>query len=152
MCLPIVIYCVFCVFVLRTSTQLVAEEGGRAVFLTVSRSNGLESAVSVEWEMQSNTAVASGEKQTQPPKCHLIDLTSSVVFFNSRAFFLAEGQLPVLGVYQSFENNPTSAWCSLPEGPPFLAVKLDRTPHVGSSHTSATLYRWQGVFVPVEVG
>ncbi|XP_028269622.1 adhesion G-protein coupled receptor V1 [Parambassis ranga] len=104
----------------RTSTQLVAEEGGRAIFLTVSRSNGLESAVSVEWEMQSNTAVAS------------------------------EGQLPVIGVYQSFEDNPTSAWCSLPDGPPFLAVKLDRTPLVGSSHTLATLYRWQGVFVPVE--
>uniref|UniRef100_A0A668RW45 Adhesion G-protein coupled receptor V1 n=1 Tax=Oreochromis aureus TaxID=47969 RepID=A0A668RW45_OREAU len=45
----------------RTSTEIVAEEGGRAVFLTVSRSNGLESAVSVEWEIQSGTAVASGQ-------------------------------------------------------------------------------------------
>lgn len=45
----------------RTSTAVVAEEGSRAVFLTVSRSNGLESAVSVEWEMQSGTATASGE-------------------------------------------------------------------------------------------
>lgn len=49
--------CVVC----RTNTEVVADEGGRAVFLTVSRSNGLESAVSVEWETQSNTASASGE-------------------------------------------------------------------------------------------
>lgn len=44
---------------------MVAEEGSRAVFLTVSRSNGLESAVSVEWEMRSDTAIASGKKKTQ---------------------------------------------------------------------------------------
>uniref|UniRef100_A0A3B4ZW94 Adhesion G-protein coupled receptor V1 n=1 Tax=Stegastes partitus TaxID=144197 RepID=A0A3B4ZW94_9TELE len=100
--------------------QIVADEGGSAVFLTVSRSNGLESAVSVEWEMQSDTAVAS------------------------------EGPLPVMGVYQSFVDNPTSAWCSLPEGPSSLAMRLDRRPVVGSSHTLATLYRWQGVFMPVE--
>lgn len=48
-------------YLYRTSTEIVAEEGGRAVFLTVSRSNGLESAVSVEWEIQSGTAVASGQ-------------------------------------------------------------------------------------------
>ncbi|XP_076586595.1 adhesion G-protein coupled receptor V1 isoform X2 [Chaetodon auriga] len=104
----------------RTNTEVVAEEGGRTVFLTVSRSNGLESAVSVEWETQGDTATAS------------------------------EGHLSVMGVYQSFEDNPTSAWCSLPEGPSFLALRLDRRPVVGSSYTLATLYRWQGVFVPVE--
>ncbi|XP_044053980.1 adhesion G-protein coupled receptor V1 isoform X2 [Siniperca chuatsi] len=104
----------------RTNTEVVAGEGGRTVFLTVSRSNGLESVVSVEWETHSDTAFAS------------------------------EGHLPVMGVYQSFEDNPTSAWCSLPEGPSFLAMRLDRRPVVGSSHTLATLYRWQGVFVPVE--
>nr|XP_046243039.1 adhesion G-protein coupled receptor V1 [Scatophagus argus] len=104
----------------RTNTEVVADEGGRTVFLTVSRSNGLESAVSVEWETQSDTAVAS------------------------------EGHLSVMGVYQGFEDNPTSAWCSLPQGPSFLAMRLDKRPVVGSSHTLATLYRWQGVFVPVE--
>ncbi|XP_070820196.1 adhesion G-protein coupled receptor V1 isoform X2 [Chaetodon trifascialis] len=104
----------------RTNTEVVAEEGGRTVFLTVSRSNGLESAVSVEWETQGGTAIAS------------------------------EGHLSVMGVYQSFEDNPTSAWCSLPDRPSFLALRLDRRPVVGSSHTLATLYRWQGVFVPVE--
>ncbi|XP_041856249.1 adhesion G-protein coupled receptor V1 [Melanotaenia boesemani] len=104
----------------RTSTAVVVNEGGRAVFLTVSRSNGLESAVSVEWEMLSDTATAS------------------------------EGPLPVMGVYQSLEDNPTSAWCSLPEEPSFMAVRLDRRPVAGSSRTLATLYRWQGVFVATE--
>ncbi|XP_056276017.1 adhesion G-protein coupled receptor V1 [Pseudoliparis swirei] len=104
----------------RTNTEVVADEGGMAVFLTVSRSNGLESSVSVEWEMQSDTATAT------------------------------QGHLPVMGVYQSFEDTPTSSWCSLPQGPSFLAMRLDRRPIVGSSHTLATLYRWQGVFVPVE--
>ncbi|XP_068559504.1 adhesion G-protein coupled receptor V1 [Cebidichthys violaceus] len=104
----------------RTNTEVIADEGGIAVFLTVSRSNGLESSVSVEWEMQSDTAIAS------------------------------KGHLPVMGVYQSFEDNPTSSWCSLPEGPSILVMRLDRRPIVGSSHTLATLYRWQGFFVAVE--
>ncbi|XP_070689817.1 adhesion G-protein coupled receptor V1 [Pempheris klunzingeri] len=104
----------------RTNTEVVVEEGGTTVFLTVSRSNGLESAVSVEWETQSDTAFAS------------------------------EGHLAVMGVYQSFKDNPTSAWCSLPEGPSFLAMRLDRRATTGSSQTLATLYRWQGVFVAVE--
>lgn len=56
-----------------------------------------------------------------------------------------------MGVYQSFEDSPTSAWCSLPEDHSFLAVRLDKRPIIGSSYTLATLYRWQGVFVPVEV-
>ncbi|XP_041643632.1 adhesion G-protein coupled receptor V1 [Cheilinus undulatus] len=104
----------------RTNTEVIALEGGRTVFLTVSRSNGLESAVSVEWETLSDTASAS------------------------------DGPLSVMGVFQSFEDNPTSAWCPIPVGPSFLAMRLDRKPMVGSSHTLATLYRWQGVFVPVE--
>uniref|UniRef100_A0A4W6G876 Adhesion G-protein coupled receptor V1 n=1 Tax=Lates calcarifer TaxID=8187 RepID=A0A4W6G876_LATCA len=103
----------------RTNTEVVADEGGRTVFLTVSRSNGLESAVSVEWETRSDTATASGETI-------------------------------LMGVYQSFEDTPTSAWCSLPGELSFLVMRLDRRPSVGSAHTLATLYRWQGVFVPFE--
>lgn len=56
-----------------------------------------------------------------------------------------------MGVYQSFEDIPTSAWCSLPKGPSFLVMRLDKRPVVGSAHTLATLYQWQGVFVAVEV-
>lgn len=62
-----------------------------------------------------------------------------------------EGHLLVMGFYQRFVNSPTSAWCSLPYEPSFLAMRLDKRP-IGSSHTLATLYRWQGVFVAVEVG
>ncbi|XP_061753493.1 adhesion G-protein coupled receptor V1 [Nerophis ophidion] len=104
----------------RSKTEVLADEGGGSVFLTVSRSNGLESAVSVEWETQSRTAVAF------------------------------EGPLPMMALYQSFEDSPTSAWCNIPGMPSVLAVRLDRRPAVGSSHTLATVYRWQGVFVPVE--
>lgn len=67
-------------------------------------------------------------------------------------FFLLEGHVSVMGVYQRFEDNPTSGWCSLPKGHSFLAMRLDKRPIVGSPHTLATLYRWQGVFVAVEVG
>ncbi|KAM3842448.1 adhesion G-protein coupled receptor V1-like, partial [Diretmus argenteus] len=104
----------------RTNTEVVAGEGGKTIFLTVSRSNGLDSAVSVEWETQSNTAIAS------------------------------EGNLPVLGVYQTLQDHHTSAWCSLPEAPSSLVVRLDRKPPIGSAPSLATLYRWQGVFVPLE--
>lgn len=71
--------------------------------------------------------------------------------FNSHFLFLAAGPFPVLGLYQSFEDNPTSAWCTLPEKQQFLALRLDKRPVIGSSYTLATLYQWQGVFVPIEV-
>lgn len=68
-------------------------------------------------------------------------------------FFLpVEGHLSVMGIYQSFVDSPTSAWCSLPYESSFLAMRLDKRPVAGSSHTLASLYRWQGVFVAVEVG
>lgn len=63
-----------------------------------------------------------------------------------------EGHFLAMGVYQSFVDSPTSAWCSLPYEDSFLAMRLDKRPVVGSSHTFATLYRWQGVFVAVQVG
>ncbi|XP_061673206.1 adhesion G-protein coupled receptor V1 isoform X2 [Syngnathoides biaculeatus] len=103
----------------RSSTEVVANEGIGTIFLTVSRSNGLESAVSVEWGTQSDTAVGS------------------------------EGPLSMMGLYQSFEDTPTSTWCSIPWMPSILAVRLDKSPAVGSSHTLATIYQWQGVFVPI---
>ena len=151
-------------FLDRTNTEVVANEGDGPVFLMVSRSNGLETAVSVEWVTESVTAVASGETRIQ--SLNLLNVTSVLLLFLLSSFsankkchhdsffclILPEGNLLVMGVYQSFEDNPTSAWCSLPEGPSFLAMRLDRSPTVGSSHTFATLYQWQGVFVSVEVG
>lgn len=44
----------------RSDTQVRADEEGGTVFLTVSLSQGLGSAASVEWETQSGTAAASG--------------------------------------------------------------------------------------------
>ncbi|KAJ0067530.1 hypothetical protein NL108_008007, partial [Boleophthalmus pectinirostris] len=102
----------------RTRTEVVAEEG-KTVFLTVSRNNGLESSVSVEWEAKSATAITS------------------------------DGPFPVMGVYQSFEDSSTAAWCSVPNGLSPLTMRLDKRPTIGSSYTLATLYQWQGVFVPI---
>ncbi|XP_034025926.1 adhesion G-protein coupled receptor V1 isoform X1 [Thalassophryne amazonica] len=104
----------------RTNSEVVVTEGSRVVYLTVSRSNGLESAVSVEWGTQMGTALA------------------------------ISGHLPVMGVYQNFKDHPTSAWCMLPEWLSLLAMRLDRKPAVGAHYTLATLYRWQGVLVPVK--
>ncbi|CDR18310.1 unnamed protein product, partial [Oncorhynchus mykiss] len=105
----------------RTDSSVVGKEGGRTVFLTVSRIKGLEAAVSVEWETQSDTAVA------------------------------VEGTLPVMAVYQIFPETPTSGWCSLAGGASPLAMRLDRPSNGGSTQTHATLYRWQGVLVPIQV-
>ncbi|CAB1321522.1 unnamed protein product [Coregonus sp. 'balchen'] len=77
-------------------------------------------AVSVEWETQSDTAIAM------------------------------EGNLPVMAVYQIFPETPTSSWCSLAEGASPLAMRLDRPSPGGSTQTRATLYRWQGVLVPIQ--
>ncbi|XP_035235780.1 adhesion G-protein coupled receptor V1 isoform X2 [Anguilla anguilla] len=103
----------------RTDTVTV-EEGNRTVFFTVSRSNGLETAVSVEWETQSDTA------------------------------FGMKGDVPVLAVYQRFQENLTADWCNLANSDPPLAMRLGRSLSGGSGPTLATLYRWQGVFVPLE--
>ncbi|KAJ8006188.1 hypothetical protein DPEC_G00125640 [Dallia pectoralis] len=70
----------------RTSIMLTGEEGVTTIFLTVSRGNGLEAAVSVEWQTQPGTAIAT------------------------------EGGLPVMAVYQVLRETPTSGWCSLPGG------------------------------------
>lgn len=49
------------IYLCSTDSSVVGKEGGRTVFLTVSRSKGLEAAVSVEWDTQSDTAVAVGK-------------------------------------------------------------------------------------------
>ncbi|XP_048838820.1 adhesion G-protein coupled receptor V1 [Brienomyrus brachyistius] len=80
----------------RTSSISV-EEGNKTLFMTISRSNGLETAVSVEWEFQSGTA------------------------------FGMMGDVPVLGVYQNFHETPTSSWCTLASGNISLAMRLGTT-------------------------
>ncbi|KAJ8414918.1 hypothetical protein AAFF_G00024410 [Aldrovandia affinis] len=104
----------------RTDSVVTVEEENRTLFFTVSRSNGLETAVSVEWETQSDTA------------------------------FGMKGDLPVLAVYQRFQETLTSGWCDLPNRDPPLVLHLERHVPGSSTQTLATLYRWQGVFVPLE--
>uniref|UniRef100_A0A8C9WGZ3 Adhesion G-protein coupled receptor V1 n=1 Tax=Scleropages formosus TaxID=113540 RepID=A0A8C9WGZ3_SCLFO len=111
----------FRIFPTHNRTDSIAvEEESKAVFLTVSRSNGLETAVSVEWESQSDTA------------------------------FGLTGDIPVLAVYQSFTEKPTSSWCALPYENVPLVLRLGKASAGTPSHTLATLYRWQGVFVPLQ--
>nr|Q6JAN0.1 RecName: Full=Adhesion G-protein coupled receptor V1; AltName: Full=G-protein coupled receptor 98; AltName: Full=Monogenic audiogenic seizure susceptibility protein 1 homolog; AltName: Full=Very large G-protein coupled receptor 1; Flags: Precursor [Danio rerio]AAT07468.1 very large G-protein coupled receptor-1 [Danio rerio] len=100
----------------RTLDTMTVEEHMGTVFLTVSRSNGLESAVSVEWETRSGTA------------------------------FGMRGEQPVLAVYQSIRDSFASVWCSVPSGDAALVLRLIK----GLTQNQTVLYKWQGVFVPVE--
>ncbi|MBN3308256.1 GPR98 protein, partial [Amia calva] len=94
--------------------SVTVEEGNSTLYFRVSRSNGLEMAVSVEWETESHTAYGM------------------------------KGDVPVLSVFQTFPGEASSAWCILPsQGGDPLALRVGRG--LGS-----TLYRWQGVFVPLQ--
>ncbi|XP_039767131.1 adhesion G-protein coupled receptor V1 [Ornithorhynchus anatinus] len=97
------------------ATSITVEEANRTVYLHVSRSNGLDSTVSVEWETLSETA------------------------------FGMKGVDGVLSVLQSFLDEPASSWCFFTLGQSLYGVML-RTSSAGIS----SLYRWQGIFVPVE--
>ncbi|XP_058231364.1 adhesion G-protein coupled receptor V1 isoform X3 [Hemibagrus wyckioides] len=96
----------------RTLSSLTVEETVGTVFLTVARSNGLDSAVSVEFETNSDTA------------------------------FGMRGDSSQLAVYQRFRDTWTSGWCSVFNGNSSLVLML--------MHDQVTLYRWQGVFVPIQ--
>ncbi|NWY04075.1 GPR98 protein, partial [Nothoprocta ornata] len=94
---------------------LIVEEANTTVYLKVSRSNGLNTSVSVEWETLSDTA------------------------------FGIRGGISVLSVLQSFVEESSSTWCFFTSGEILYGVLL-RTPPA----TFSTVYRWKGVFVPVE--
>ncbi|XP_076853827.1 adhesion G-protein coupled receptor V1 [Brachyhypopomus gauderio] len=82
----------------RTLSSLTVEEGIGTVFLTVSRSNGLDSAVSVEFETQSDTAVGM------------------------------KGDNPYLAVYQRIGDSLPLGWCVVFSGDSALALKLGSMP------------------------
>nr|XP_014349406.1 PREDICTED: G-protein coupled receptor 98 [Latimeria chalumnae] len=103
----------------RTSSVTV-EEGNRTVYLRVSRSNGLNSSVSVEWETQSDTALGM------------------------------KGDNQVLSVHQSFPEEPASGWCFFSSGKRLYGVLLRMPPDTASSEGTMTLSQWQGVFVPIQ--
>ncbi|XP_066512530.1 adhesion G-protein coupled receptor V1-like [Hoplias malabaricus] len=78
----------------RTLSSLTVEETAGTVYLTVSRSNGLDSAVSVEFETQSDTA------------------------------FGMKGDNPILAVSQRFRDALPVGWCSVPSGDSALVLRL----------------------------
>ncbi|XP_073670893.1 adhesion G-protein coupled receptor V1-like [Paramisgurnus dabryanus] len=101
----------------RTLDKMTVEEHTGSVFLTVSRSNGLESVVSVEWETRSGTA------------------------------FGMRGDHPALLMYQSLRDSLASVWCLVPNEDYVVVLRLLK----GPAQSQAILYRWKGVFVPVEI-
>uniref|UniRef100_A0ABM5FTD0 Adhesion G-protein coupled receptor V1 isoform X1 n=1 Tax=Pogona vitticeps TaxID=103695 RepID=A0ABM5FTD0_9SAUR len=85
-------------------TSFVIEESNTTVYLKVSRSNGVNTSVSVEWETVSNTA------------------------------FGIKGGLSVLSILQSFMEEPISSWCFFSTGDFIYGIKLLQThPALNSS-------------------
>ncbi|NXF10740.1 GPR98 protein, partial [Smithornis capensis] len=86
----------------RTNTFTV-EEANTTVYLKVSRSNGLNVSVSVEWETLSDTA------------------------------FGIRGSISVLSVLQSFVEQSAASWCFFPSGEILYGVLLRTPPAVFST-------------------
>lgn len=57
------------------------------------------------------------------------------------------GEYPVLAVYQSIRDSFVTVWCEVPSEDSAVVLRLFK----GPSQNQAILYKWQGVFVPVEV-
>ncbi|XP_060617754.2 adhesion G-protein coupled receptor V1 isoform X2 [Anolis sagrei] len=85
------------------ATSLIIEEANTTVYLKVSRSNGIDTSVSVEWETLSDTA------------------------------FGIKGGLSVLSTLQSFMEDPISSWCFFTAGDLLYGILLSRNPAVKSS-------------------
>ncbi|XP_054544211.1 adhesion G-protein coupled receptor V1 isoform X2 [Talpa occidentalis] len=98
--------------VANRATSVDIEEANRTVYLNVSRINGIDLAVSVEWETISETA------------------------------FGMKGTDVVFSIFQSFLDTSASGWC-------FFTLE-DSTYGVMLRKLSSTIYRWQGIFVPLE--
>ncbi|XP_045053798.2 adhesion G-protein coupled receptor V1 [Desmodus rotundus] len=98
--------------VANRATSINIEEANRTVYLNVSRTNGIDLAVSVEWETVSETA------------------------------FGMRGMDIVFSIFQSFSHASASGWC-------FFTLE-DSVYGVMLREVSSTIYRWQGVFIPLE--
>ncbi|XP_053146642.1 adhesion G-protein coupled receptor V1 isoform X4 [Hemicordylus capensis] len=86
----------------RTNSVIV-EEANTTVYLKVSRSNGINTSVSVEWETLSDTA------------------------------FGIKGGISVLSVSQSFVEEPISSWCFFTSGESVYGILLRTYPAIHSS-------------------
>ncbi|KAL2779432.1 adhesion G-protein coupled receptor V1 precursor [Daubentonia madagascariensis] len=94
------------------ATSIDIEEGNRTVYLNVSRTNGIDLSVSVQWETVSETA------------------------FGMRGMDL------VFSIFQTFLDESASGWCFFPVENSIYGIMLRKS--------SFTVYRWQGIFIPVE--
>nr|XP_033775700.1 adhesion G-protein coupled receptor V1 [Geotrypetes seraphini] len=103
----------------RTSS-LTVEEGNRTIYLKVSRSNGLNLSVSVEWETLSGTA------------------------------FGIKGENTLLSTTQTFSGKSDSTWCFFEVGKTVYGALLWTTLNSPSSVSYVAIYQWQGIFMPVE--
>uniref|UniRef100_A0A2K5BZQ4 Adhesion G-protein coupled receptor V1 n=1 Tax=Aotus nancymaae TaxID=37293 RepID=A0A2K5BZQ4_AOTNA len=94
------------------ATFIDIEEANRTMYLNVSRTNGIDLAVSVQWETVSETA------------------------------FGMRGMDAVFSIFQSFLDESASGWCFFTLENLIYGVMLRKS--------SITVYRWQGIFIPVE--
>ncbi|XP_058430567.1 adhesion G-protein coupled receptor V1 isoform X1 [Marmota monax] len=94
------------------ATSIDIEETNRTVYLNVSRTNGIDLAVSVQWETISETA------------------------------FGMRGMDVVFSIFQSFLDKPVSGWCFFTLEDSVYGIMLRKS--------SFTIYRWQGIFIPVK--
>ncbi|XP_077203699.1 adhesion G-protein coupled receptor V1 isoform X3 [Paroedura picta] len=85
------------------TNSIIIEEANATVYLEVSRSNGLNTSVSVEWETLSDTA------------------------------FGIKGGISVLSLLQSFVEEPISSWCFFTSGESIYGIVLRTHPAVHSS-------------------
>ncbi|XP_054843539.1 adhesion G-protein coupled receptor V1 [Eublepharis macularius] len=94
----------FSIFPISNRTNsVIIEEANATVYLEVSRSNGLNTSVSVEWETLSDTA------------------------------FGIKGGISVLSMLQSFVEEPVSSWCFFTSGESVYGILLRTHPAVHSS-------------------
>ncbi|XP_039111424.1 adhesion G-protein coupled receptor V1 [Hyaena hyaena] len=98
--------------VANRATSIEVEEANRTVYLNVSRTNGIDLAVSVEWETISETA------------------------------FGMRGMDAVFSIVQSFLDVSPSGWCFFTLEDSVYGIMLRKV--------SSTIYRWQGMFIPLE--
>ncbi|XP_073933195.1 adhesion G-protein coupled receptor V1 isoform X3 [Castor canadensis] len=93
------------------ATSIDIEEANRTIYLNVSRTNGIDLAVSVQWETVSETALGM------------------------------RGVDVVFAIFQSFLDKSSFTWC-------FFTLE-DSTYGIMLREASLTIYRWQGIFIPV---
>ncbi|XP_067885769.1 adhesion G-protein coupled receptor V1 [Heterodontus francisci] len=111
----------FSIFTLENRTRSVSlEEGSKTLYLKVSRSNGLENRVTVEWETQAGTA------------------------------FGLKGEIQVLSTLQNFPEALGSSWCFLTLNNTLFGIFLQMAGSSSKADVLSTLYQWRGVFVPVQ--